>query len=650
MTIECSHVTETPLNSEAPQSVPEARSGNESIDNVIVSEQEANSNQPEHDVEKVAEHSKSSNTKPENVLTKTFSSEAKSPNRDETIDKTRPTNPMIEGEVDDTEMAESTDPVMLENRDEISLLMRDAGFRSSVPSSIMRNMDFDISTSAADSVVSAGDPAVFNKLLHEKVGLSSPGAYSPKFHGLGSSSPERQVRAVTIEDQQSEDSVKVPDPIEWPLPSARPPQSSWATINSDHEGSSSPHITQKKSINSITEPDNGSSWITDDEDDVPSSPPVGDREVTPRQEPARNAAPSPHQSTPKDESPPVKKASRRTSKINVPVRKVPEGKAMALWEKLGPKTKRASTSSVSSIETSPLPDISKDAAEKDPAPIVTYPKLSLGSSFTSDHGRQPDFNFNDNAVLIAQESDVDMNPSTEMASEPDIEVTTVSRKSSNFGLDGNYSLDEEPELPTPRKSNLRHNIHSESESEEEEDNGDDDDADVPPSEDSFPPLASLSQPNTIKREPSSQSIIKNPPSVSPKKSQIVLEDSEDSEDSDVQNPTASQSHRSAPQSQPMKSRAAVLQPSVPAASQIKPSQSQMIDLTMSSDVEPDDSDNAKPRPGFKTYNLVESDDDDYLGWMPKTKNDLKGLGSRRSTGSGLKDSSAAQNRRKTSSR
>jgi hypothetical protein len=84
-----------------------------------------------------------------------------------------------------------------------------------------------------------------------------------------------------------------------------------------------------------------------------------------------------------------------------------------------------------------------------------------------------------------------------------------------------------------------------------------------------------------------------------------------------------------------------------------------MDLTISSDVEPepeDESDVAPPNRTLKRYDLSDEDDEDYVdpsGWVPK-RNNVPSVATRRQTSVGLRGSSQAslnaQNRRKTTAR
>jgi hypothetical protein len=150
---------------------------------------------------------------------------------------------------------------------------------------------------------------------------------------------------------------------------------------------------------------------------------------------------------------------------------------------------------------------------------------------------------------------------------------------------------------------------------------------------------------------------------------------DDDSDSNQVTPNTSQKQRKLSQSR-SRSRtagkaASQSRASVPRASQSRPSQSQpfvlppnsqVMDLTISSDAEPEpedrseESDAAPPNRTLKRYDLSDEDDEDYVdpsGWVPKRDN-VRRVETRRQTSVGLRDSSQAslnaQNRRKTTAR
>jgi hypothetical protein len=518
------------------------------------------------------------------------------------------------------------------SRQEIFHLMKEAGFRSSVPSSIMRDM-------RPDGMESPGDAAVFEKLLNDMTEISPSKPYSPKFNQLGSRSSTDSPR------KDSPSPAKVaPEPSRSPVAESKEPsespdplQSSWQTIDRQYESSISPQA-RKVDPSPLPVPQETSSWVTEQSQQPPSSHPI------------RNESPSPSGAR-QPSSSPIREPRKRGSEKKIPVKKVPYlGKAQKLWDGLQPKKRRKSAdSSASSSKASPEPAFGLDGVDETPS--VRYPKLSVGSSFTSqvtDHGRQPDFNFDDTAGLSADNSKAhtpmnDFHPDVESEHEPSISET-------------NKKSHVEPDLPAGKKFNIA-------------DDGDSSD---------FPPVEEVYHSQKAKREkPSPRPIkktIKEDIDRNDRKPMVLDDDS----DSDQVTPKASQKQRKLSQSR-SKSRAsekAASQPraSIPRASQFRQSQSQpfvlppnskVMDLTISSDAEPEpedqneESDVAPPSRALKRYDLSDEDDEDdedYVdpsGWVPKRDN-VRRVETRRQTSVGLRDSSQAflnaQSRRKTTAR
>jgi hypothetical protein len=217
-------------------------------------------------------------------------------------------------------------------------------------------------------------------------------------------------------------------------------------------------------------------------------------------------------------------------------------------------------------------------------------------------------------------------------------------------LETNNKSHEEPDLPTRKTFDIA-------------DDGDSSD---------FPPVEEVYHSQKTKREkPSPRPIkktIKEDIDTNDRKPMVLDDDS----DSDQVTPKASQKQRKLSQSR-SKSRtsekaASQSRASIPRASQSRQSQSQpfvippnsqVMDLTISSDAEPepeDESDVAPPKGTLKRYDLSDEDDEDYVdpsGWVPKRDN-VRRVETRRQTSVGLRDSSQAslnaQNRRKTTAR
>jgi hypothetical protein len=307
---------------------------------------------------------------------------------------------------------------------------------------------------------------------------------------------------------------------------------------------------------------------------------------------------------------------------------------------------------------------------------VQYPELSIESSFTSqvaDHGRQPDFNYEDSVDLSADtprgpDLDIDrfshgaqLDVESESAhSAPPTDVT----KGLNSEPPEDPNSDIDPELPF-RKLAKNHTSprHAPNILEVEA-----------LSDDALPTIKELvSSQRSMKREQATSALAKssNKKDAEYQKAMDILDEELSGED---QTTPKAQKQTSVPGRRPIKSRrsekpAFQTHESVLRASQTCPSQSkarfeipqgsQVMDLTMSSDAEPEplveeeDSDLAPPR-RFKRYDQDEDDDDDEdeSGWMRKKNNTIRGVESRRHTSVGLRDSSQAslntRNRRKTS--
>lgn len=509
----------------------------------------------------------------------------------------------------------------------ISEIMKDAGFRSSVPSSVLK----DIRSTGMES---PGDAQVFDKLMKDMTEIESNPPYSPKFHGLHPSSPIKKLRPVSRDLEPSISPARV--------------QLSWQSV--DSQATSSPPLMNEEGE---------LSWVTM-ETDIVSSPPT---------------KPSPKKSKP------------------AKIFKVPNlGKAQQLWEALQPKSRRSSVSSQGS-KASPGPATGLGGADDT---NVQYPKLSVGSSFTSqisDHGRQPDVNFDDSAGLSGDTPKAATFEDDSFMNQPDDPMTDVeqelpSNKSGNstngkqpqedsFGLDDPFLDDEE--AGSVRKSKTHRPAKSRSKTLE-----------VLPgsrsSNDAFPILKEVLLQRDTTRE-------KTPPVRSTPARNIKAENmqkkardepSEDEEENqeeegeEEEEITPKASHKnlkpsrreySLPSgSQARKfSRHSQVRGSQRQASQSRPSQrqpkfivpqgSKVMDLTMtSSDVEEEEevvvSEVEKPK-RFRRYALSDDDDEDYVGeggWVPKSSGPVE---TRRQTSVGLKASSQSSlntSRRKTTAR
>ena len=518
------------------------------------------------------------------------------------------------GLLDETEMSISADA-----RLRISKMMKDAGFRSSVPSSVLK----DIRPTGMES---PGDAQVFEKLLKDMTEIENDPLNSPKFHGLDLSSPIKKLNPLSAGRELSSSPVRI--------------QSSWQTVDS-HAPSSPPLIKG----------DEQSSWVTMDPREI-ASPPV---------------KPPPKR---------VAKNSKAAKKFKVPNL----GKAQELWEALQPTSSTSSVSSKGS-KASPGPATALDGANDT---SVEYPKLSIGSSFTSqvsDHGHQPDVNFEESTGLTGGtpkaptfEDDSFMNQADDPMT--DVEQELPPNKSANPNNDQQKQADpflDNGELDVPRMSRMNEPVKSRSKTLEVVQSS-------PSSDDDFPTLEEfLSQRGTTRE--TTTPVSSNP--ARQVKAENMQNDTSDelSEDEDDEvtpqavqkNSRPSKREHSLPSRSPVRKspRQTQVRGSQPSASQAPPSQSQqkfvvpqgsqVMDLTMSSsDIEEEQdavvSDADQPK-RFRKYALDDDDDEDYSeqggGWVPKKSSSQKVAETRRQTSMGLKASSQSTlntSRRKTAAR
>ncbi|TAQ90892.1 hypothetical protein B7494_g800 [Chlorociboria aeruginascens] len=444
--------------------------------------------------------------------------------------------------------APSADPeiwsksVSEEARMDISRMMKEAGFRSSVPSSVMKEIH-------PNGMEISGDAELFEKLAQDMAEIEDRSAFSPKFHGFSSSSPVKKLRNHS-------------SPVQ-----ATATQSTWQTVVSP---SGLPVATQQDSGETINPKASSST--------------------------ARDAN---KQSSIANATPVVTTASK----------KVPVSEAQAIWEALQPR--RRSQSPTTRIFGHDGVDESNSNTS------VQYPKLSIGSSFTSqitDHGRQPDFNFDDSAQL---------NDDTPKVPTDEEDLT---------------------ELPSKKPA------HVDVEDEETE----------PSSDDPFPTLEVLFSQRSTKRK-KSKPIPSKEPTKSAQESRKAMADLSDgeSEDANQLTPKASQNQTRISNTQHFQD-----QPSQPRASQQPkftiPQGSQVIALSS------DDESQAEDEPGqalnkedipvqaFKRYGSDGDDNfhDEKVGWAAKKKSSLGNLKTRREANTGLRPTSQTflRSRRKTTSK
>lgn len=360
----------------------------------------------------------------------------------------------------------------------------------------------------------------------------------------------------------------------------------------------------------------------------------------------------------------IKKKPRRTF-----------GRAQDLWDNF-----EARKSPVAGTPMESPNPFSYDGTNENDRSVV-YPELIVGSSFTSqvtDHGRQPDFNFDDSTTTSVETPkvpslDVDEGPSTD--AEPGL-PTHQSNEDSLVIDQPDDSVFVEPELPARKPTIIP----------EVETNVSDDD-----SSDDLPPPGSLFSQRSVKEKTplgagkdrlaeadksyekamaglSEESDNETTPKASRKQRQVSHNRQSLGRPSQGTSQMVSQSQPAPRQPSnsfvPFKSRSA----SQPSGSQRSVSQrashardssqpfiqpgTQVIDLCDSSDAGPDSPVRVQKRPKQSKPDS-DSDDDVQGGWVLKRENAIKGVETRRHTSVGLRDSSQTslnQNRRKTSAK
>ncbi|KAE9375522.1 hypothetical protein N431DRAFT_454155 [Stipitochalara longipes BDJ] len=493
-----------------------------------------------------------------------------------------------------------------EGRQKWTHFMREeGGFHSSVPSSLAKLFRPDGMPS----------PDGLEKLAQDMdMGEASLSlSYSPRFNGLGSSPTRKRRDASNSPEKYAREE------------SPQLPQSSWETVENDEHASSPSRVIEQ-----------------------------------PQEDPAfRPLSAASEMRYPESEE----KASVRT---------VPPSKALQEWQtRKQRRNGRAPASEAETSKTAPPLDLGfgvDGADERESIASVKYPELSVGSSFTSqiaDHGHQPDFE--DSLDLSANTPkgpssefdellhDLQPNVVSEAArsASPNeaIESESVEVVTSDIEIDG-------PDLP-PKRSVNKINAPQQANPETLEDD--------PSSEDLVLP--------TIEEMASSQKALEREHGTPTKnakkdlrKKKTVYPFDDDFED-DQTTPKASQKQRSFSGNRNDRNSeepASQLRASIPRASQTRPSQSQpqasqIVDLTMSSDVEPEPESEAEKSSRRATRRYDDRDDDSYedevvpkTGWKPRKDSNAPVAERRRHISVGLRPSSQGslntQNRRKTIAR
>ncbi|CAD6440333.1 a9183607-2d8d-453d-ae66-0c1c654ffbad [Sclerotinia trifoliorum] len=436
-------------------------------------------------------------------------------------------------------------------KEDISNLIKEAGFRSNVPSSIVR--DF-----APNGPERRDEAPTRDEMRTEIMAEINDTSFSPKFNGFGLSPPARQRQAITSPDRQ---------------------QSSWHTIGSQEPSSAPaqdrPEMIENQESETTLRKGRRKNMIqvTSNVPDIPIKPP--------------------------------------TKKINV-------DKAQAQWEALQPRRKATSL-----VET----DLTLDTIEVDCGTVD--PKLSGQSSFTSlvaDHGRQPDFSFENMRRQELHDSrtedvamDIDTHDGDVSEDEPELPPRLV--KTSNMPIENNNMVEPlsedfptiEEMLSQPSQSLIKHGKSA------------------PQPSSNTPRAATKKNKKVLAAFDDTQSSATKP-GEKMKKALAAFDDSDT--DSDMAQIKSEVGWKKEVETKSKKIMAAfdtsdeedLITPktSKPTKPQHQtsntPQSSQVVmDLTVSSDIEPE------PEKEKSEANDSDGDDDFQVGWGPKTKSNLTGL-------------------------
>ncbi|KAG9243164.1 hypothetical protein BJ878DRAFT_568696 [Calycina marina] len=250
------------------------------------------------------------------------------------------------------------------NRERISRLMKEAGFGSSLSSSINKSK-------RPEGMESPGDEALFEQLRREMAEVPINPPYSPRFNGISPSSPTRKPRHVSLSPSKDKDELE----------SSPRPQPSWQTVESVE--ASNP--AEKKDNDTSG---HGSWEDVEGSNEVPKSPPSEHRRWSVKEEVLRLLETSKLSN--------IKKKLEQFPKLSSPTLRASMERSNRISR--DPSYRNTSSASAPTTDASALTITS--AAEAD----IEYPRLSIASSFVShvgDHGRQPDDEFGDSVTLTA---------------------------------------------------------------------------------------------------------------------------------------------------------------------------------------------------------------------------------------------------------
>jgi hypothetical protein len=506
---------------------------------------------------------------------------------------------------------------IIENREDISAIFQEAGWSKDVPESILNNLYHDKMTSP--------DVSIFEKLRQDMAEINQDVPYSPEFTGFGSSPPRvvQEPSANSLFNRGQSPALSFPEPkqsSEVPAQQAaqdsEPPRSSWHTADEDDnvdddwedEGDSSDgsddsdiEAARAESDGEVDtklplQPEEGHGIIplsVASENEISRSNSVAE---TNKATLLIDESPLPKSLSPPAKSPEPKKIIKQKSPAKPAVKrkskKLPRVSeflnAEHIWKTMQQKPQKAANPSQKTKEVSPAMNL--DGADKRESNSVEHPKVSVNSSFTSDHGRQPDFDFNDSTIILGADSALNLvfnqGEDDDNVQEPESTPKKISGKDEKSTLLSRNVVDEKKPRPSRTK--------------ELSDNSDSD----------LPDIREIASQLLPKREKVSP-FRRGPTSKKTNENRAQSQGSDQSTPRKAKKP----GHRSASIKPPAQSSQAQglqsqRQPYVP------PEDTQITDLTISSDIEPDSPPKrTTPKRKGRTNNIGEHDEEEWGGYV-----------------------------------
>jgi hypothetical protein len=497
----------------------------------------------------------------------------------------------------------------IENREDISAIFKEAGWSKDVPDSVLHDLYHDGMTSP--------DASLFEKLRQDMAEINQDVPYSPEFTGFGSSPPKinQKPAAKSPSSQGQSPAPYLPEPQQSPEASpqrgqggSEPPRSGWHTVDENED------------VDNEWE-DEGDSSDGSDAEDVQSESSGEDDTTLPLRSEGRNKEmPHPVVESRSNDAEEANGTAKRIvekglSKSPAPSPKITKQKfpAKPAVKRKSKKLPRVSEFSNAeqiwnTMKQSPLkavgpgqnakdasPTMNLDGADERESNSVEHPKVSVNSSFTSqvtDHGRQPDFDFNDSTIIVGGNSASNL-------------IAGLDEDNGNLQASKPTPKKISGKVVPPEKSTLlsRDIVDKRARRSHTKELSDDYDSDLP----EIREIASQPLPKREKVSP-----FRRGPTL--KKTEDTRAQSQGSNQSTPRKAKSatrrSESTKPPPRSSQLQKSQSQRQPYVP------PAGTQITDLTISSDVEPDSPPKrTTPKRKARTYNIGEHDDEEWGGYV-----------------------------------